>query len=151
MKKIENFLFLPVLVLVFYSMSKYSDASIDINFHDTYYIIASAPVAGWFAVWLLIVILLFKLIRRRHHSVNQKIAITFITGTLLFFAIFLIGGLVGGPSGEGRFSDTELDTLIFKGQLRIVAAWCFLVMQVMFVVYFVVQLLKRPVTINKPS
>lgn len=145
MKKTENFLLLPVLVLLFYGASKYSAASIDIHFHDTYYIIASAPIAGWFALWLLIVFALFKWIRHRHQVINQKFFATYITLTLLSFGIFLLGGLMSGPSGEGRFSDSELDALIFRDNLRMVAACCFLLFQIIFLIYFIVQLLKRPV------
>ena len=150
MKKIENFLFLPVLVLVFYSMSKYSDAPIDVHFNDTYYMIPTAPLTGWLAVWLLLVFLLFKVIRRRQQSVHKKFAIVYLTGTVLFFAVFLLLGLSGDHSENG-FSDSELDTLIFKDHVRVVAAWCFMATQVMFLIYFVMQFLKRPVALNKPS
>lgn len=151
MKKIENFLFLPVLVLLFYSASKYSVAPIDVHFRDTYYMITAAPLTGWFAVWLLVVFFLFKGVRRRRQVINKKFAIPYITATLLFFAVFLLFGLSSGPSGENGYSDSELDALIVKNNLRTIAAYGFLLTQVVFLVYVVVQFLKRPVSIKKPS
>jgi hypothetical protein len=145
MKKFENLLFWPVLVLLFFSASKYGVASTDIMVADTYYIISSATIAGSFAVWLLVVIFLLKRMRRRHRVINKKFAIIYIALTLLFFGVFLGLGLVNGGSAGGNFTDSQLDALIFRNQLRVVCAWCCLVVQVIFLIYFTMQIMKKPV------
>jgi heme O synthase-like polyprenyltransferase len=151
MKKIENLLFWPVLVLLFFSASKYGGASTDIHVADTYYIVSNAAVAGGFAVWLLVVIFLFKRIRRRHQAVHNKFAFTYITLTVLFFGVFLGLGLVSGGSAGGNFTDSQLDALMFRTQLRMVCAWCYLFVQVIFLIYFIFQLFKKPVNHYQPE
>lgn len=142
MKKIENWLFLPVLILLFFSASKYGGASTDINVSDTYFIIPNAAIAGVFAAWLFLVIFLFKRIRRRHQVVHKKFAIIYITLTLLFLGVFLGLGLVAGGSAAGNFTNSDLDALIFRNQLRVWCAWCCLLVQVIFLIYFIVQIVK---------
>jgi hypothetical protein len=144
MKKIENFLFWPVLVLIFCSISKFGDKPTDIHWSDTYVVVKNAYITGCFLAWLLIVIMLFKLIRRRHQHVHTKFAITYIVLTLLFFSVSWVSGFLGGGSPAG-YSDSQLDKLIFYDQLRVVTALCFLVIQLIFLGYFVIQLLKKPV------
>ncbi|THU35822.1 hypothetical protein FAM09_20720 [Niastella caeni] len=150
MKKIENFLFLPVLVLLFYSASKYSDTTIDIHLYDTYYLISSAAVAGWFALWLLIVILLFKRIRQRHRLVHQKVVLIYSMLTLVSLGLFLFAGLSGGPSNAAGYTDADLDAMIFRNKLGMVAGWSCLAVQVIFLIYFVVQTVKKPIGNHKP-
>ena len=145
MKKIENILFWPVLILLFFSASKYGRSSTDINVNDTYHIIPNSYVAGTFALWLLLVIFLLKLIRRRRQVVNKKIALTYIALTLLLGGGFLSLGLVSGGSVAGNFTTADLDALLFRNQLRMTCAWCFLLVQVIFLIYFIVQIIKKPV------
>ncbi|WP_205513405.1 hypothetical protein [Longitalea arenae] len=144
MKKFENFLIVLVLVLLFFSASKHSDVSIDIHLHDTFYVINSAYVTGWFALWLLIVFFLFKLIRRRRQYINPLFTITYNALTLLFFGGFLWLGLYNAPANGVGFTNAEIDGLIFRNQMRVVFAWCLLAVQVIFLLYFAVQLLKKP-------
>jgi hypothetical protein len=151
MKKIENILFWPVLVLLFFSASKYGATSTDIHFHDTYYIVANSYVAGTFAVWLLLIIILLKLIRRRHQAVNKIFVLTYITLTLLLLGGFLGLEFVSGGSAAGNFTTADLDALMFRNQLRVVCAWCFLLVQVIFLGYFLYQLIKKPVNHSQPA
>jgi hypothetical protein len=144
MKKIENWLFWPILILIFCSISKYGDTATDIHWNDTFYVINNSFITGWFLAWLLIVFFLFKLIRRRHQAINNKFAITYIVLTVLFFSISWLSGFMGGGSPAG-YSDSQIDKLIFYNQVRVVTALGLLVTQVIFLVYFVVQLLKKPV------
>jgi hypothetical protein len=120
MKKIENWLLWPILVLVFCSISKYGDTTTDVHFSDTYYVIKNSFITGWFLAWLLIVFFLFKLVRRRHQGV-------------------FLGG--GSPAG---YSDSQLDKLIFYDKVREVTAFGLLLTQVIFLGYVVVQILKKP-------
>ena len=144
MKKIENLLFWPILVLIFCSISKYGDTTTDVHFSDTYYVINNSFITGWFLAWLLIVFFLFKLIRRRHHFVHTKFAAAYIMLTVLFFGISWASGFFGGGSPAG-YSDSQLDKLIFYDNLRTQSALCLVATQVIFLIYFVVQLLKKPV------
>jgi heme/copper-type cytochrome/quinol oxidase subunit 1 len=144
MKKIENLLFWPVLVLIFCSISKYGNTTTDVHLHDTYYVIANSYITGWFLAWLLVVFFLFRVIRRRHNYINTKFAITYLLLTVVLFTISWGSGFVGGGSPAG-YSDSQLDKLIFYDKVRSVTAGGLLVTQVIFLVYFVVQLLKKPV------
>ena len=144
MKKIENWLIWPIVVLVFCSISKYGDTTTDVHFSDTYYVIKNSFITGWFLAWLLIVFFLFKLVRRRHQFVNAKFAATYILLTVLLFAVSWGSGFFGGGSPAG-YSDSQLDKLIFYDKVREVTAFCLLLTQVIFLGYFVVQLLKKPV------
>jgi hypothetical protein len=64
--------------------------------------------------------------------------------TLVLFSISWLSGFLGGGSPAG-YSDSQLDRLIFYDQLRTVTAFFFLLIQIIFLGYFVVQLLKKPV------
>jgi hypothetical protein len=144
MKRIENWLLWPILILIFCSISKYGDTATDIHWNDTFYVINNSFITGWFLAWLLIVFFLFKLIRRRHQAINNKFAILYIVLTVLFFSISWASGFMGGGSPAG-YSDSQVDKLILYNKVRIVTALGLLVTQVIFLVYFVVQLLKKPV------
>ena len=148
MKKIENILFWPVLILLFLSASKYGAASNAIEFNDTYYIILNSHSAGSFAVWLLVVIFLFKFIRRRRQVVNKKFALAYITLTLLLFGVFIGLGFVKGGSAAGNFTTTDLDALMFRNQLKVACAEGCLLVQVIFLIYFFIQILKKPVPVG---
>jgi heme/copper-type cytochrome/quinol oxidase subunit 1 len=143
MKKIENWLFLPILVLVFYGASKYSSNTIDIHFHDTYYVVANGHLIGVSLVWLSIVLILFKIIRRRHQSISIRFAIPYLILTLLIFLVFWLPN--GAETGANGISDTQLNRWLLYNQLRISAAFFFLLAQVIFLIYFITQLFKRPV------
>jgi len=149
MKKIENFLLLPIIASVFYSISKYKDTTIDINAFDTFYVIQSGLLTGLFAFWLFVVFLLLKLIRRRQGFVHRLFVFTYNTLTILFFGVFMLGAWHIGPSNGAGYSNSELDALIFKNQLRLVSAWCFFIVQIIFLIYFIVQLVKKTVPANQ--
>jgi len=143
MKKIENWLLWPILILVFYSISKYGDTTTDIYWSDTFYLVTHASLAGWFLTWLVIVLILFKIIRHRHVIIHTKFAFTYMVLTLLLFSVFLVAGFVGGPSNGVGFSDADIDRLIARNLFRTVTVFCFLAVQVIFLIYFIVQL-RRP-------
>jgi hypothetical protein len=145
MKKIENILFWPVLILLFLSASKYGSTTTDVNVSDTYYIISSGAIAGAFAGWLLVVIFLFKLIRRRHQVVNKKFALTYIALTILLFGVFISVGFVKGGSAAGNYTTADLDALMFRNQLKVACAEGCLLVQVIFLIYFIIQIVKKPV------
>lgn len=145
MKKIENWLVWPILVLLFYSISKYGDITTDIHWNDTFYLVTNGSLAGCFLAWLVIVFILFKIIRHRHVIIHTKFAFTYIVLTLLLFGTFLAAGFVGGPTKGIGFSDADLDRLIARNLFRMVTVYCFLTVQVIFLIYFITQLFKKPV------
>jgi hypothetical protein len=145
MKKVEHFLFLPVLILLFYGASKYSSTVTDIHLHDTFYVITNASITGWFLAWLGIVFILFKIIRRRHVIIHTKFAFTYIVLTVLLFGVFIVAGLVGGPSDRSGYTDADLDVVIARNLFRMVTVYCFLAVQFIFLIYFIIQMVKQPV------
>jgi len=146
MKKIEHILFWPVLILLFLSASKYGAMSTDVQFNDTFYIIYNSHIAGSFALWLLIVVFLFKLIRRRRQVVNKKFTLTYIILTVLLLGVFLSLGFVKGGSAAGNFTSSDLDALMFRNQLKVACAEGCLLVQVIFLIYFFIQIVKKPAT-----
>jgi hypothetical protein len=144
MKKIENMLFWPVIVLLFLSASKYGAMSTDVQFNDTYYIVSNSQIAGIFAVWLLVVVFLFKLIRRRHQVVNKKFTLSYILLTVLLLGIFLGVGFVKGGSAVGTYNTDDLDALLFRNKLKLACAEGCLLVQVIFLLYFFIQIVKKP-------
>jgi hypothetical protein len=144
MKKVENWLLWPILFLLFYSISKYGATTTDIPWNDTFYLVTNGSLAGWFLAWLVIVIILFKIIRRRHVIIHTLFAFTYIVLTVLLFGVFVVAGLVVVPSNGVSFSDADIDKLMARNLFRTVTAYCFLAVQVIFLIYFFYQLFRQP-------
>jgi hypothetical protein len=144
MKKIENWLLLPVLILLFYAASKYSSTTTDIHYHDIYFVVSNGAIAGCCLIWLGIVFILFKIIRRRHQLVNIKFAIPYYMLTGLIFLVFWLP--TSAETGENGISDSQLDWWLFYNQLRILSGYIFLFAQVTFLIYFIFQLFRRPLS-----
>jgi membrane protease YdiL (CAAX protease family) len=142
MKKIENILFIPAVILLFLSISKKNTAVTDIHFSDTYYVVSNAAIAGGFLGWLILVIIFLKLIRWRHQSINIKFASPYIILTLVLYLVFTLAS--PPQAGTGGMSDAQLDQWIFYNRLREVTAVAFILIQVIFLIYFITQLFKRP-------
>ena len=145
MKKIENWLFLPVLVLLFYSASEYSAATTDIHLNDSYYIISNASIARGLLTWLILVFIFFKVMRRRNPNLNNRLVVSYmvLTGSLLS-VWYIASGVLGAKTSSG-FSDAELNRWVLFNQIRMTAGFVFGLVQVIFLVYFVVLLLKKRV------
>jgi len=135
MKKIENWLIIPALLLFFYWISNYGKTSINIHWHDTYYVLDNKALSGRFLIWLTIVFIFFKIIRARHGSINRKFAVTYIVLTLLLFIIFSLPVELDGRN---------LEKWSLFNQVRIIVGAIFLLAQVMFLIYYFVQLIKKP-------
>lgn len=145
MKKIEHILYWITGILLFFCISKYGSATTDINVRDTYFIIKNSQIAITFVLWLLIVIFLFKMIRRRHKEVPKIFALSYIILTVLLLGVFLGLGLVKGGSAAGTYNTADLDALMFRNQLKLVCAEGCLLVQVIFLIYFFIQMVKKPV------
>ncbi|AEV97412.1 hypothetical protein Niako_1033 [Niastella koreensis GR20-10] len=117
----------------------------DIDVSDTYFIIKNSQIAITFVLWLLIVVFLFRMIRRRHQAVNKKFVVAYTVITALLLGLFLGLGLVKGDSAAGTYNTEDLDALMFRNQLKV---WCMegcLLVQVIFLIYFFIQMVKKPV------
>jgi len=145
MKKIENWLFLPVLILLFYSASEYSASTTDIHLGDSYYIISNGSIARGLLTWLILVFIFFRIIRRRNPSPNRRLVVGYMVLTLLLLAVWYIASAVLGSKTSSGFSDEELNRWVLFNQIRMTAGFVFGLVQVIFLIYFVVLLLKKPV------
>jgi heme/copper-type cytochrome/quinol oxidase subunit 1 len=141
MKKIENILLPPILVLLVLIFVKRT-TTIDIHLHDTYYVIAHASLAKWFLYWLVVQFFLYTLIRRRHKQVNTKWAITHISITILL--IGLIWFLADSMSKAPRYYATYAVKWNLYNQMIVIAVVAFLLSQIVFLVYFVSRLFQTP-------
>jgi hypothetical protein len=140
MKKIENILFIPAVILLFLSISKKNTAVTDIHFSDTYYVVSNAAIAGGFLGWLILVIIFLKLIRWKHQAINIKFASPYIILTLVLYLIF---SLANPPqSGTAGMSDAQLDRWVLYNQVRMGAAIVFALIQVVFLIYFAWQMIR---------
>jgi hypothetical protein len=52
---------------------------------------------------------------------------------------------VGGPSDRSGYTDADLDLVIARNLFRMVTVYCFLAVQFIFLIYFIIQMVKRPV------
>jgi hypothetical protein len=140
MRTIENWLLLPVLVLYIWSLNLIDD-SLDIHLHDTYYVLEGVSFTRVLAGFLLLIFGLYKIIRYRHQFINRVFALPHILLSVLLTA-FLLYPVTAKPR------DLDYNNwLVYQkyGQRSAVAGLLFVLIQVIFLVYFVVQLLKKPV------
>ena len=137
MQKVENSLLLAVLFLFVWSLTV--TGSMDLHLHDTYFVIAGVSALRFLAGFFLILFGLYKTIRHRHDVINLFIAVPHILLTFI-----LIGSLLAS-FGEKR-NYVEFSTWQAEGKLL----WCavglmsFLLIQVIFLIYFLVQIIKKP-------
>lgn len=144
MKKIENILLWPVFILLFVCVSKFGAITTDIQYHDTYYITPNSYIAGSFAGWLLLVVFLLKQVRRRHQVIHTGIILTYTLITVLLLGVFLGLGFVSGGSAAGNYTTDDLDALLFRNQLKLLCMEGCLLVQVLFLIYIIIQLVKKP-------
>jgi hypothetical protein len=143
MKKIENWLILPVLVLYCWSFA--NPGTLDLHLHDTYFVIAGVSLWRYFAGFLLIIFGLYKTIRNRHQTINPVFAVPHILITMV-----LIGFLVIPFTTEKRYIDySNWTSYQSKLQWEAIAVISYLLTQFIFLIYFIIQLIKKPATHNQ--
>lgn len=139
MKKIENWLLFPVLVLFCWSFA--NPGTLDFHIHDTYFVIAGVSVWRYFAAFLLIVFGLYKTIRNRHQTINRVFAVSHILITIL-----LTGFMVIPFTSEPKYIDySNWKSYQSKLQWDAIAVITYLLTQVIFLIYFIIQMVKRPI------
>jgi hypothetical protein len=149
MKNIENWLLLPVGILFICSFGL-TGHTLDFHLHDTYFVFEGVSTLRLVAAFLLIIFGLYKTIRYRHQTINRAFAVPHI-----FFSTALAGLLLMPLFSTRQYIDyTILDYSNWNSyqdqwQLSVLAGVLFLFIQVIFFLYFIVQLLKKRVPDNR--
>ena len=153
MKKIENLLLLLPLLLIVVGEIFIANSTIDIHLHDTYYVVSPIPMALRFTGWLIILFILYKVIRKRHGSINNKWAIPHILISTIFIGIILFSYLFNPV--PRRFLSNSPETVMQVAtayqrynQLLIVSSIIFLSAQVIFLLYFITMMIKPRPSVN---
>jgi hypothetical protein len=147
MKKIENFLFLPVLILLFYTRSAAAENTTFFHWQHNSVEFNNGSAAGWALAWLTLVFLLFKIVRLRHRTINLKFAISYNVLSLLFFLVLCLP--TSPETGVNGISDAQLYRWNLYNQTRAMSWTIFILTQVIFLIYFIFQLIKKPI-IRRP-
>jgi hypothetical protein len=144
-KKIENWLLLPVLILFSCSFGLVGH-TLDFHLHDTYFVFEGVSTFRLLASFLLIIFGLYKTIRNRHQTINRVFAVPHI-----LISILLTGLLLMPLAAKQQYIDyTQLDysdwnSYRYQWQLPVMAGLSFLLIQAIFFIFFIAQLLKKPV------
>jgi hypothetical protein len=145
MKKIENWLLWPTLFIVLANYVLVGQSTLG---HDTRSVsIISHTIFLRFSLVILgVLFLLYKVIRKRQGAVNKPWAISHIAISSLF--IVIIWYLVQNQQMPRRYLRTSFDDewkiWAVHNQALIKSVFMFLLVQVSFLIAFVVQLLKKP-------
>jgi hypothetical protein len=151
MKKVEHLLLVPIVILMFVALYVH-DTTLDIHVHDTYFVLDLAWIAKMFMYWLAFVFVLYKVMRRRHKYVNRWWVISHIGFTLLIMAmLWYYVFLFGAPSNVERyyFPAANVPVLLekwsFYNTIIIIILLTFLLIQLVFLAYFITRLFRSPV------
>ena len=137
---------LPVLVLYGWSLTG-ATSTLDIHLHDTYYVLEKVSTLRILGGFLLILFGLYKTIRFRHETINLKFAIPHI-----LLSIFLPALLLIPVTSEVKYLDySNWQSYEGKFQWGPVFLLFYLLIQVIFLIYFIVQLAKKTVPANSES
>lgn len=145
MKKIENvWLLLAVGVLIY---SFFAPQGYDFHFHDTYYVVGGPQLVRLFIYPFLLFFFLYKMIRRRHDTVNIKIALIHILTTIpVLYLLLPPAGKSATTPGKVAISNLKVinEASQHRYHLQGVLFVVFLISQVIFLIYFVTMLIKKP-------
>lgn len=144
MKKIENWLLLPILILFCWSLAA-APHTLDIHLHDTYFVLDSAFTFRFLGGALLLLFGLYKTIRNRHQTINQVFAAPHLLITILLTGLLLIPFAT-----EVRFIDynnwsnwTSYQSNLLRPSIVVNA---YVLTQFIFLIYFITQMVKRPIS-----
>jgi hypothetical protein len=147
MKKIENWLLLPLLFIVFGNYLFVGKSMLHID-HDVQsaQIITDALFFRFFLFILVVLFLLYKIIRKRYGAVNKPWAFSHIAITMLFTVI--IWYLVQNQQWPRFYLSTSFNDVLHiwarYNKALVIAACIFLLIQISFLIYFTVKLVKKP-------
>ncbi|HEY8894936.1 MAG TPA: hypothetical protein VIM79_08965 [Niastella sp.] len=145
MKKIENWLFWPVLFIVFANYLLEGESKLGID-KKSVSIITPSMFSGISLVILVVLFFLYKIIRKRNGAVNKPWAISHVAITTLL--IVIIWYLVQNQQMPRRYFSTsfkdELSIWVIHNQALVKSVFVFLLVQVSFLIVFIVQIMKKP-------
>ena len=146
MKKVENLLLLPIVVLFVLSLLA-GNSTLDIHLHDTYYVINNYNLAKWFTWWLVVMFILYKLIRRKQGRVDERWAVPHIAVTVVLIALMWFPAVMDNGPMPRRYLDYGNDMLqqmITWYRIIFIGGLVFALVQLAFLVYFIIQLIRSP-------
>ena len=145
MKKIENWLLWPALFIVFANYFLVGESTLRLDTRSVS-IITHAMFSGISLVILVVIFFLYRIIRKRNGAVNKQWAISHIAITTLL--IVTIWYLVQNQQMPRRYLNTsykdELSIWVIHNQALVKSVFVFLLVQVSFLIVFVVQIMKKP-------
>jgi hypothetical protein len=149
-KNIENLLLLTAAVVLCWP--HIDGSTYDLHLHDTYFVIA---FRRFFLTELLLVLFLFyKIIRKRHHSVNRLMAVTHVFLTILFIATVLYAyvtvqtlntsrGYLDYSNWQNIRAESAVHNLVLLGFVVV-----FSIIQIIFFLYFIIRLIQQPLPVG---
>lgn len=140
MKKIENWLILPVMILFVWSLTV-ANYTLDFHLTDTYFVVDGAFMLRFLGGVLLLLFGVYKTIRHRHHNINRTFAVPHILITIL-----LTGFLLIPVATEIKFVDySNWKSYQSKLLWPAVVVIAYVLTLIIFLIYFIFQLLKKPI------
>jgi heme/copper-type cytochrome/quinol oxidase subunit 1 len=119
----------------------FSDFTLDLHFHDTYYVISFGWLKKWVGVWLLPAFVMYKLTRWKQGMVHTWIVIIQVVSVAFLLAVFQVPEKwMGMPHRPERYFDYSGSINDFTVLAALFALVC--IGQVTFLFYFVIQLVK---------
>lgn len=131
-----------VLVLVILAFIVKED-SLNINFHDTYYVIAKAHIAIVLSVWFLLCGVGYLVVKRLHRKLTYwltllHILISVVTSTIVFFPNFFV---ITSYDNRNRHA---YDTIIDENEVLVLAFLIFIASQALYFVNVLRAAVKKP-------
>lgn len=141
MRKIENWLLLPVLIL--FVASFFVTSTLDVHLHDTYFVIAGLSLLRFLAGLLLILFGLYKTIRNRHQKISYAFAVPHILITVFLTGLFVIPSAIVPSVLERKYLDysnwNTFQSLYNRESIIIIS---YFLVQVIFGIYFFIQMVR---------
>lgn len=144
MKKIENLLIFPFLFALFGTWFP-STSLLSIMGKNASIVISSKTICTWFVCYLIVVFVLYKLIRKRQRSVNAAWGIGHIVLTFWLIAIVWFS-FEFAPITQDYIDTSMVDDFSAWASYNLFLVYSvlsFSLVQTIFWIYFVVQMVKK--------
>jgi len=142
----ENWLLMPVIILYIWSFGL-TGYTLDLHLHDTYFIVDGVSTFRILAGCLLLIFGLYKTIRNRHQTINQAFAVPHIFITILLTGFLLIPFAIKFQDSASKVQYIDYShwrSYESNAKWALMAVFSFLLSQIIFLIYFVVQLVRKP-------